>query len=324
MTKEQAVERFIKYKNYRRASLKRLSKDWKISWSDLREAKTKAQQILKGINNEPSPSITHSPVPFKAQLPKVLLLDVETAPIEAYVWRLWKENIGWNQVVSQWYMLCWSAKWLYSNDTISACLTPEEALAENDTRIMQELWKLVDEANIIVAHNAKNADVPWMNTRFILDGLTPPSPYTIIDTLEIARKNFAFSSNKLDALAEYFEIEHKINVDFELWRECRHGNKKALEDMVFYNKKDVDILEQVFLKLRPWIKSYPNVNNYVDSQRVCCATCGSDNLEEITNNFYYTSTGKYTLYRCKDCGAITRGRYNLRTPKNIKAVSVAR
>lgn len=324
MTKQQAVEKLVKYKNYRKCSTERLCKVWKMSEEDVKEARQLAKDSLLKLKREKGSPVSSTPVPVSDKLPKILLLDVETAPLEAYVWRLWKENIGWNQVASQWFMLCWSAKWLYSDEIISACVTSEEAVAEDDTRIMNELWKLVDDANIVVAHNAKGADIPWMNTRFIMDGLNPPSPYNVIDTLDVARRNFAFSSNKLDALAGYFNIEHKIDVDFELWRECRHGNKKALEDMVFYNRKDVDILEQIFLKLRPWIKSYPNVNNYMDSKRVNCATCGSENVEEITNNFYYTSTGKYTLYRCKECGAITRGRYNLRVPKDIKAVSVVK
>lgn len=333
MTKEKLAELLVSNKNLSRYNTKKLARKFNLTEKEIFEARllakaSKGVSPKSGFKKEIFKKLSEDGFITKGlndgkQMPKVLLIDTETAPLEAYVWRLWKQTIGWNQVSSQWYMLCWSAKWLYSDDVITEVLTPEEAVREDDSRIMTDLWKLIDECDVLVAHNAKGADIPWTNTRFILNGMTPPTPYHVVDTLEIARKNFAFSSNKLDALAEYFGIEHKIKVDFDLWRECRHGNPKALEEMAFYNKKDVDILEQVFLKLRPWMKGQLNLNNYLDSKVTICATCGSENLED-TGNFYYTSTGKYTLFRCKDCGAITRSRYNLRIPKEIRATSTGR
>ena len=113
-------------------------------------------------------------------------------------------------------MLSWSAKWLDSNETFSAVLTPEEALHEDDTRIVKDLWILLDEADVVIAHNGKKFDVPKCNARFIVAGLAPPSFYKQIDTLDIAKKQFGFSSNKLDALAGYFGFKTKLDTSFEL------------------------------------------------------------------------------------------------------------
>ena len=121
------------------------------------------------------------------KFPKILLFDVETAPMRAYVWGRWKQNISLNETISEWYILCWSAKWLYSNTIMYDKLTSEEAINQNDKRIVTNLWKLVDEADIVIAYNGKKADIPWMNTRFIINGLKPPSPYYIIDSCEVAR-----------------------------------------------------------------------------------------------------------------------------------------
>ena len=52
---------------------------------------------------------------------KILLLDIETAPMKAYVWKRWKENISLDQTISEWFMLCWSAKWLYSEEAMGEC-----------------------------------------------------------------------------------------------------------------------------------------------------------------------------------------------------------
>lgn len=254
------------------------------------------------------------------KFPKILIFDVETAPMRAYVWGRWKQNIALNQTISEWFMLCWSAKWLYSDEVISDCLTPEEAKEEFDYRIVFHLWELVNEADIIIAYNGKRADIPWMNTRFIQNNMTPPSPYLVIDPCEIAKKDFGFSSNKLDALAGYFDIPHKLDTDFTLWERAINGDQKALNYISTYCGKDVEILEEVYIKMRPWIKGHPNIGNMLESIVPMCSNCGSENLEELKGKFYFTSVSKYRLYRCKDCGTISRGRVNINTRPTLTNV----
>lgn len=256
-------------------------------------------------------------------VPKILLFDVETAPMRAYVWGRWKQNISLSETISEWYMLCWSAKWLYAEEVMSDIVTPEEAVNENDSRIVESLWRLVDEADIVIAYNGKRADIPWMNTRFVCNGLIPPSSYHVIDPCEEAKKNFRFSSNKLDALATYFNIEHKMGTDFSLWDRSVRGDKEALEYMSEYCSKDVKILEEVYLILRPYIKNHPNIGNWCDSTAPKCSHCGSENLTLLGDRFYYTSVGKYQLYRCNTCGAISRGRINLRNGNKARTTSIS-
>lgn len=234
-----------------------------------------------------------------------LVFDIETSPLRAYVWRRWNQNIYLDQTISEWFMICWSAKWLDSKEILSECLTPEEIKKEDDTRIIKQLWLLMDQADIVIAHNGKRFDIPKMNSRFILAGLPPVSPFIQIDTKEVAAKQFGFSSNKLDALAGYFNIEHKDDTNFELWSKCMNGDQEALNYMETYNRKDVTILEKVYLKLRPWIKNHPNIGLYLDTDNMVCPSCGSKHLEE-DNSFYYTTVNKYKVMRCNDCGALSR------------------
>ena len=185
----------------------------------------------------------------KIKKANILIFDIETAPLRAYVWSRWKQNIYLEQTISEWFMICWSAKWLDSEEVFSECLTPDEIKEEKDNRIVKQLWSLIDQADIVIAHNGKRFDVPKINSRFIMAGLPPTSTYIQIDTREIAAKQFGFSSNKLDALAGYFNIEHKDGTNFELWADCMKGNQEALDYMESYNRKDVVILEKVYLKL---------------------------------------------------------------------------
>lgn len=260
----------------------------------------------------------------KSKLPKVLLFDLETAPILAHVWRLWKQDVGINQIVSDFFIISWSAKWLFSDTVMSNRLTSKEALEQDDSRIVKNLWTLLNEAEIVIAHNGQYFDVPKINARFILHGLPPTSPYQIIDTLKVAQKEFGFSSNKLDYLCRLFGIEGKLETNFELWAGCVKGDEQSLTKMEAYNRHDVEMLEELYLKIRGWIKSHPNLQLYMEADEQVCPNCGSDYLKE--NGFYYTQTGKFQAFSCLSCGAVSR----LRTAKmtlranNMLKQSIAR
>ena len=240
-------------------------------------------------------------------IPKILIFDIETSPMKAYVWKLWKTNVNLDHIINEWFCIAWSAKWLYSTEVMGEVLTPEEIKREDDKRIISSLWDLINKADIVVAHNGNKFDIPRINARFIIHDLPPTKPYFSIDTCLIARRQFGFSSNKLDALAGYFNIPHKLDTDFDLWKRCLGGDQEALNYMLEYNKKDVTILEEVYLRLRPWIKNHPNVGNLNDD-RCACAYCGSQHVEIIPDQWYYTNVGKYPIYRCEECNGLSRGR----------------
>lgn len=234
---------------------------------------------------------------------KILILDIETAPIKALVWRVWKENIAMDAIKSDWFILTWAAKWLNEKKIFGERLISAEVKKENDKRIIKPLWLLFDEADIIIAHNGNNFDIPKINSRFFLNGLPPPSPYVTIDTLKIAQKQFAFTHNKLDYLARLFGLGQKIKTDFNLWVKCLEGEEKALAFMLKYNKKDILLLEEVYLKFRGWIKSHPNLNIFQGTQNTC-SNCGSLNIYQ--KGKYTTNLSKFATYVCRDCGAFSR------------------
>lgn len=250
----------------------------------------------------------------KKRVPKVLVFDTENAPNLASVWGVWNQNLQPVNLLSDWYMLSWSAKWLFDKEVMGDVLTSKEAVAEDDHRLMKGLWKLMDQADVVIAHNAVKFDIPVVNTRFLMNGMTPPSPYQVIDTLRIARKEFNFTHNKLDFLADRLGIPHKkLETEHKLWLNCRNGDQEALEYMLKYNKMDVTVLEELYVKFRPYIKSHPNFNLFMETDGVC-ATCGSDNLEFAGH--YHTTVNKYESHVCKDCGSYTR---STKTKKGVKS-----
>jgi hypothetical protein len=257
------------------------------------------------------------------KLPKVLLFDIETSPLQAFIFQksVWKTNVGADQVISEWFMLTWSAKWLFSTEIMTDRLTGKEAIKEDDGRIVKSLWKLLDEADIIIAHNGDSFDVPNMNTRFIVHGLPPTSPYQTIDTMLVARKQFGFTHNSLNGLAKVFGFDPKMETDFELWKRCVAGEEEALAYMQKYNNGDVTLLEDVYLKLRPWIRSHPNLGLYANSDTAVCPNCFGTNLTWVDDKFYYTQTGKYPVFQC-ECGAFGRSRTSVLSKEARKGLVV--
>lgn len=135
---------------------------------------------------------------------KILIVDIETAPKVAYVWRFFKENIGAKQVREHGHIMSFAAKWLGENDVIY-----EENMKEDDSNIVASLVQLFDIADIVVAHNGVGFDFPQIMGRAVIHGIKPPSPYKIVDTLKVARFEFAFPSNSLEYLTEIFDCKVK-------------------------------------------------------------------------------------------------------------------
>jgi DNA polymerase elongation subunit (family B) len=259
---------------------------------------------------------------------KILIFDIETAPLKAWVYQksVWKANIGSDKVISEWFMLTWSAKWLFEKKVMSDRLTSKEAINEDDKRIVKSLWKLLDEADIVIAHNGDNFDVPNLNTRFLLNDIPPPRLYQQIDTLRVAKKQFGFTHNNLDGLAKLFGFAPKEEVHFDLWVACREGEKRALMRMEDYNKRDVTLLEEVYLKLRPWIKGHPNLNLLIDDEDPRCPVCLSEDIHIDNNNYYMTGVSKFPVATCRSCGNSGRTRQSLVSKEKRKNmyVSIAR
>lgn len=243
---------------------------------------------------------------FETKQPKVLLVDIETTPLQVHCWGTWKQRIGHEQVINDWFMLSYSCKWLFDSKMCGSVLTSEEAVRKDDSRIARELWKFFDQSDVIIGHNCSNFDIPKAQTRFLLNKLAPPSPFRVIDTLRVAQQNFRFASNKLDYIGQLLLNDKKIHTEYQLWLRCLEGNQKSLKEMLAYNKKDVLLLEEAYVFLRPFIKNHPNMAIYQESIEPTCPTCGSSNIDEC--GYYSTSVNRYLAFRCKDCGAICRSR----------------
>lgn len=245
--------------------------------------------------------------------PKIATLDIETAPITAYVWGLFKQNVGLNQIVQDWTILSFAYKWLHQKKVWYSDVSEQEDLRD-DGELLNELWCVLDEADIIVAQNGRAFDIKKIMARFIAAGFEPPSPFKVVDTLEMAKQIARFTSNKQDWLSQLMTDQpkehHKEFPGMALWVACLNGVKRAWVVMKKYNIKDVRGCEGMYLAMRPYYAGHPNVAAYYDDEALRCPKCGTADMIE-QDKPALTQTGRYKSYKCGGCGGFSRSRYTL-------------
>lgn len=229
--------------------------------------------------------------------PKILFLDIETFPNVAYVWGKYDQNvIAFKQESC---IATYAAKW--NDGKVFAKALPDypgyKGGSYNDKGLTVDLWNLLNEADIVVAHNGDDFDLRVIRARFLAYKLPPPAPFKSVDTKKVAKKVARFNSNSLADLGEYLQEGKKIKTDFDLWKGCIEGDPESWSKMIRYNKQDVNLLAKVYNRFLPYVDNHPNMALY--GQGVC-PKCGSENVQY--RGYAVCSTRKYRRFQCKECG----------------------
>jgi DNA polymerase elongation subunit (family B)/predicted RNA-binding Zn-ribbon protein involved in translation (DUF1610 family) len=235
---------------------------------------------------------------------KVLTLDIETSPIQGYVWGLWQQNLQIDRIISPTRTLCWAAKWEHED----AVYLGSESFQSHEDMIL-EIYDLVNEADAIVGYNSQSFDMKHLNREFIELGLAPPLKYKNIDLLRVVKTMFKFPSNKLDYVAGVLLDEHKMDTGgFSLWERCLAGDKEAWKQMEEYNIEDVLLTERLYHHLQGWVPAHPNRALWIEDQSdPVCPNCGSTHV--VRKGIERPArVNAYQRYKCVECGANSRGR----------------
>jgi DNA polymerase elongation subunit (family B)/predicted RNA-binding Zn-ribbon protein involved in translation (DUF1610 family) len=239
---------------------------------------------------------------------KVLTLDIETSPIDAFTWGIWQQNVGLSQLKAPSRMLTWAAKWEGVDEVMYA--SEREHTHE---QMVREIYDLVDEADAIVHYNGTQFDMKHLNREFAELYLDPPTKYKNIDLLRVVKSQFKFPSNKLDYVAGVLLGEHKMDTGgFGLWLGVLNDEEDAWRKMENYNIEDVLLTERLYHRVQGWIPGHPNRALWVTDQSTpICPNCGSTHV--IRKGVERPArVNAYQRYKCNDCGANSRGRSIIR------------
>lgn len=232
---------------------------------------------------------------------RILLLDLERSPVIATVWGLRDQNISIDQLIGDSEVLTWAAKWHRAPRIMDGSL-----LRDGKRAMLASVHLLMDEADAIVTWNGNGFDLKVLRKEFLLLGYKPPAPIKSIDLLPVSRRQFYFTSHKMDYVAQQLGIGRKMpHEGHQMWLDCMDRKPEAFAKMLKYNRHDVVLLEGIYERFMAWIPNHPS--RAAQAGVVCCPNCGSENF--VRNGWAYTQALKYPRYVCqaKGCGKYFRG-----------------
>jgi hypothetical protein len=227
---------------------------------------------------------------------KALVLDIETSPALADVWKLWDNNVGLSQLREVTNILCFAAKW-HGSKKVEFHSDFHNGHAEM-IGAAHELWSAAD---VLVHYNGDSFDLKHLRREFLLAGLNPPAPAQSVDLLRVVKKEFRFISNKLDHVSRQLGLVGKVaHSGHELWQQVMKDDPKAWATMRRYCMGDVRLTDDLYSRLKPWVGNHPHVGLIDGLGPETCNRCGSDKLQR--RGWRHTLTGSYRAYQCQGCG----------------------
>jgi len=241
---------------------------------------------------------------------KTLIWDVECTDIEtlvrSYGLRLNIKYLNHKQIQRDWTLL--GAAWMDLDDDKPKVISVSPDRPLDDYAVTVKLHEVLSEARVVIGHNVDKFDMKKFNTRAIFYDLPPIPPPLSIDTLKMARKYFAFTSNSLAYLCDFLDVGFKD--ESPDWAKIIDGCPKELRYMRKYNKQDVIATKAVYLKLRSYHHTHPNMNVPVVREEGTgapidvCKHCQSPELKKVQVRYLRSGRAR-RQYQCKVCHGFT-------------------
>jgi hypothetical protein len=170
--------------------------------------------------------------------------------------------------------------------------------------MVEGMHGLLAEADVVVHFNGKSFDMPHLRREFLQNGLTPSKPVIEVDLMKEIKRLFRFPSNKLDYLSQALEVGAKVKHEgFDLWKKCLAGDDAAWSRMRKYNKGDVVVTDDLYVHVKPWIRT-PHAGLFRTDGAFVCPSCSSQNV--VKQGTKVLTSGTYQQWQCRDCGSWSR------------------
>lgn len=231
---------------------------------------------------------------------KRLFFDIETSYCEGWFWRpSFKTQITYDQVLKESAIICICYKWDGSDKIHNIRWNKGD-----DTELIHKFIDVILEADEVVGHNSDKFDLKWIRTRCLVKGYKSLPEFKSIDTLKISRQKFNFPSNRLDAIGKYLGFGGKKDTGgIQLWHDIIQKNsRKAMSEMVSYCKRDVELLEKVYLKLEGYATPKTHIGRLIGEDNCSCPNCGRADTVFNTQRVSAKGIVKIGMHCNKGCG----------------------
>lgn len=240
-------------------------------------------------------------------MPKILVIDIETRPTLAYVWRTFKENISVEQIVDPGGIICFGAMWLGEKEVMF-----HSDWQDGHKAMLEKARELLQEADGVITYNGDKFDLPYLNGEFLVNGLKPIRPVTSIDLYKTIQYKMRFVSNRLIFVSDLLKIGHKVQHEgFMLWRKVMEGQEASQKKMERYCKMDVRLTARLYNKIKGFIVNHPFMG---DIGTTACPTCHSTKTKKdgVRRTQYFL----VQQHKCNSCGHYWQG-----SRKSVKKVT---
>jgi hypothetical protein len=130
-----------------------------------------------------------------------------------------------------------------------------------------------------------------------------PPNFPLIDTWKTCKNHLKLRNNRLITLQEFLKLENEKNaIKPEQWIRALSGHRPSLNYIIEHCRRDVEVLAEVYHKIRPLITDHPNRG--LVSGDGGCPTCGSTRLQR--RGFHNARTRRYQRLHCQECGTWSR------------------
>lgn len=174
---------------------------------------------------------------------KILFTDIETTSLTALMGRV----------------LCCSfceldgAAWTMRAD--SSKFKGESLI--DDGKLVQAIRDEWEKYDLLVVHNGRLFDIPFLNARLAKSGERPFQPHFILDTLYyLNSSSMRIGSAKLVNAQKFFQLgEAKTEIDWATWQLAAAGDRAALDSVVEHCEADVRVLRELYWHVLPYVRN---------------------------------------------------------------------
>jgi DNA polymerase elongation subunit (family B) len=224
---------------------------------------------------------------------RVLIYDIETSYNIVKSWRVgWNLTIQPGDILEERKIICVSYKWLGEDQVYNLSWDKDQ----DDRFLIEQFVEVLNEADVIVAHNGDRYDLKFIKTRALIHRIPMLINYPQFDTLKVAKKKFMFNSNRLDYISKVLGFEGKIETKMKLWDDViLRKSKEGLEKMLEYCDEDVVQLEKVYKELVSWETPKHHVGVLNGETKQTSPISGGQNLELVKTVTTNRGTVKHVM-----------------------------